>query len=76
MLHAQLAILAQKLWAWLHGNASRRVLLALVLPFAGMMTAFGIAPDTITDTVPRKTTVEEIVLQAPAPSVDAATENY
>ena len=76
MLHAQLAILAQKLRAWLHRNAPRRLLLALVLPFVGMMTAFGIAPDTITDTVSRKIIVEEIALHTPTPPADAALESY
>ena len=52
MPQARFAILAQKLSALLHGSAWRRVLLALLLlPFVGIMAAFGIAPDTITDTI-------------------------
>ena len=51
MLSARFAILAQKFSGLLHGKAPRIILLALVLPFVGMMTAFGIAPDTVTDTV-------------------------
>ena len=45
----------------------RRWALALVLPlglmFTGVLTAFGIAPNTITDTVERTQVVEAIALQ-------------
>jgi murein DD-endopeptidase MepM/ murein hydrolase activator NlpD len=64
MLHAQFAILAQKLSHWLQGKAPRRILLALVLPFVGMVAAFGIAPDTITDNVVRSSVIEELQLPA------------
>jgi murein DD-endopeptidase MepM/ murein hydrolase activator NlpD len=64
MPQARFAILAQKLSALLHGSAWRRVLLALLLPFVGIMAAFGIAPDTITDTVERSNIVEQISLPA------------
>ena len=64
MPSARFAILAQKLSALLHGSAWRRILLALLLPFFGIMAAFGIAPDTITDTVERSNVVEQIALPA------------
>jgi len=64
MPQARFAILAQKLSALLHGSVWRRVLLALLLPFVGIMAAFGIAPDTITDTVERSNIVEQISLPA------------
>ena len=75
MHHARFAILAQKLGALLHGRALRRGLLALLLPFVGIMAAFGIAPDTITDTIERTSVVEQIALPA-LPSAGDATESY
>ena len=75
MQHARFAILAQKLGALLHGSALRRGLLALLLPFVGIMAAFGIAPDTITDTIERTSVVEQIALPA-LPSAGDATESY
>ena len=75
MLQARFAILAQKLSNWIRGRWPRLILLGLVLPFAGMMTAFGIAPDTITDKVVRSNVVEELQLPASAP-VDPSAETY
>lgn len=72
---ARFAILAQKLSDWLHGSAARRVLLALVLPFVGVMAAFGIAPDTVTDTVTRESIVEELALPA-LPATNSSSETY
>lgn len=75
MLSAQFAILTQKLSGWLHSSAARRVLLALVLPFVGVMAAFGIAPDTVTDTVVRENVVEELALPA-LPVTNKPGETY
>ncbi len=75
MLAARCAILAQKLSGWCHSAALRRMLLALVLPFVGVMAAFGIAPDTITDTVTRKSIVEELALPV-LPIVTPPNETY
>jgi murein DD-endopeptidase MepM/ murein hydrolase activator NlpD len=75
MLQARFAILAQKLRDLLHGSAPRRLLLALVLPFVGIMAAFGIAPDTITDTVERTSVVEQVALPA-LPAAGDASEIY
>ncbi len=75
MPNARFAILAQKLGVLLHGSATRRVLFALLLPFFGIMAAFGIAPDTITDTIERNNVVEQIALPALPPAGDA-TESY
>ncbi len=75
MLSARFAILAQKFSSLLHGKAPRIILLALVLPFAGMMTAFGIAPDTVTDTIVRQNVVEELALPA-LPESSPAGETY
>lgn len=75
MLSARFAILAQKLSAWLHGGMARRVLLALVLPFVGVMAAFGIAPDTVIDTVPRHSVIENLNLPA-TPAGTATADTY
>ena len=75
MLQARLGILAQNLWHRLQGRWPRRILLGLVLPFVGMMAAFGIAPDTITDRVVRSSVVEELSLPA-LPVAEAATDTY
>jgi murein DD-endopeptidase MepM/ murein hydrolase activator NlpD len=40
----------------------RRGALALLLPFAGVVTAFGIAPDTVTDSIFRTEVVEDLPL--------------
>lgn len=75
MLRKRAAILAQKLGALLHGSAPRRIALALVLPFVGIMAAFGIAPDTATDTVVRSTVVEPVALP-PLPPSGGSGEAY
>lgn len=75
MPHARFAILAQKLGALLHGSALRRILLALVLPFFGIVAAFGIAPDTATDAIERSNVVEQIALPALA-ATDNSAEAY
>ena len=46
----------------LQASSIRRIALALVLPFAGVVTAFGIAPDTVTESVARTPVVEEVAL--------------
>ncbi|HUF80692.1 MAG TPA: peptidoglycan DD-metalloendopeptidase family protein, partial [Burkholderiales bacterium] len=38
-----------------------RVAVALLLPFVGIVAAFGIAPETVTETVSRKQVVQEVV---------------
>lgn len=65
MSQAQFRIVAQSLSRVLrlrHGAGVRRWALALVLPFAGVVTAFGIAPHTVTDTLERVQVIEEIAL--------------
>ena len=42
----------------------RRWALALVLPFAGVVTAFGIAPDTIAERIEQSRVVETVTLPA------------
>jgi murein DD-endopeptidase MepM/ murein hydrolase activator NlpD len=71
------AILAQKLRSLRRGDGTRRGVLlfsaAVLLPFLGTLTAFGIAPDTVTDTLERRTVIEAVTLpelQPPAPSAE------
>jgi murein DD-endopeptidase MepM/ murein hydrolase activator NlpD len=67
MPQAHFVIVAQKLAA-LAGSASfRRWTLALLLPFAGVVTAFGIAPDTIVERTEQSRVVEDVLLALPAP---------
>ena len=52
-------------------SAFRRWALALVLPFAGVVTAFGIAPDTITERIEQSRVVETLTLLPPPPATGA-----
>jgi len=77
MAQAQIAIVtqvAQNLLRILQIPAVRRVTMALVLPFAGIMAAFGIAPDTVTEELVRSTVTEVVTLQPAvlAPAQDVA----
>ena len=68
-------ILAQKLARLLIGSRLFRVGVMLVLPFLGVVAAFGIAPDTATETVTRRPVVLELALPAPA-AASNADESY
>lgn len=74
MLPAPATILAQKLKGLLHLKATKLVLLALVLPFVVVVAAFGIAPDTVTDSIERRNVVEPVALPSIASS--AETGNF
>jgi murein DD-endopeptidase MepM/ murein hydrolase activator NlpD len=63
MAQAQIVIVAQNLLRLIQTPTARRVTLALALPFAGIMAAFGIAPDTVTEDITRRTVVEAVALQ-------------
>lgn len=67
-------ILAQKIAAHLRELLLRhRVLMTLILlPCFGIVAAFGFAPETLMDRLPVNVVVEELPLNLPAPSVDAA----
>ena len=58
------AILAQKLLTPLARTGPRRVIAFLALLFLGVVAAFGIAPDTATDSIARKEIVEQLALPA------------
>jgi len=67
-------ILAQKVARLIAGSRLFRAGVAVVLPFIGVVAAFGIAPDTVTEPVPRRQVVQELVL--PAPPADTGDAGY
>ena len=67
MQQAKSAILAQNLPRLARNNKLRRLLLASVLPFIGVVAAFGIAPGTVTEKMVVSKVTEEVALpQLPA----------
>ena len=70
----KLAILAQRVVALLDAISGLRIGAATALMALGVVAAFGLAPDTTLDTVPRERIARELVLPAIAPSV--ADEAY
>lgn len=70
MRHAESGILAQNLLRLVQNGKLRRLVLAATLPFVGVMAAFGIAPDTVTDPVIINRVVEEL----PAPAFTVLDE--
>jgi len=66
------AILAQKAARLIGGSGWRRWLVALVLPFLGVVAAFGIAPNTVPDRVATTRVIQEIEL--PLPPTGVATD--
>ena len=64
MQQAHHLILAQKLRRLTSGLRLPRVAAVLLLPFIGIVAAFGIAPDTVTEPVVRKQVVQELPLPA------------
>jgi murein DD-endopeptidase MepM/ murein hydrolase activator NlpD len=62
MRKANIAILAQNLLRPVRNSRWSRLLLISVLPFIGVVAAFGIAPDTVTDKVVVSRVIEEVAL--------------
>jgi len=62
MQEAESGILAQNPGRLVHNAGFRRLMLAAVLPFLGVVAAFGIAPDTATEQITRTRVVDEVVL--------------
>ncbi|MGE5526712.1 MAG: peptidoglycan DD-metalloendopeptidase family protein [Rhodospirillaceae bacterium] len=75
MRHAESAILAQNILRLVQNGKLRRLVLAATLPFAGVMAAFGIAPDTVTDPVVINRIVEDVPLPA-LQIVDEGPQNF
>src|SRR5690349_12328063 len=69
-------ILAQKLSRLIAGSRLFRVAAMLLLPFIGVVAAFGIAPDTVTEPVVRKQVVQELTLPTPLSVGDAASDYW
>jgi murein DD-endopeptidase MepM/ murein hydrolase activator NlpD len=65
MQQQKVPILAQKLSGLMTGTKVWRVAAIVMLPFIGVVAAFGIAPDTVTEPVSRSRVVQELVLPAP-----------
>ena len=76
MRQANGVILAQKLARLLSGSRLLRIGTMLVLPFIGVVAAFGIAPDTVTDPVVQKPVVQALALPAASPRAAAADAGY
>jgi murein DD-endopeptidase MepM/ murein hydrolase activator NlpD len=65
------SIVPEKLLRLVRSKAARRTVLAAILPFVGVVAAFGIAPDTVTEKVSLKSVVEDIVLPVPSAAAPA-----
>lgn len=63
MPQAESGILAQNLLQLIRSRQVRRWILAAILPFVGVVAAFGIAPDTTTEPVVVSNVVEALALQ-------------
>jgi len=69
------AIVAQKLSDLLARRIVKRMAVGVVLPFFGIVAAFGIAPDTVTEQVATSRVVEALSLPGIAP-IDFVEEPY
>lgn len=67
MQQAKNAILAHSLLRLLHNNKIIRLISAAILPFLGVVAAFGIAPDTVTE----KPVVTKVIEEVALPALDA-----
>lgn len=70
------SILAQKLGRLMAGTRPWRLLLAVTLPFVGMVAAFGIAPGTDADPVIRSHVVQEVALPSTLSAIRLQEEGY
>jgi murein DD-endopeptidase MepM/ murein hydrolase activator NlpD len=69
------SIVAELLLRLARSTAARRIALAAVLPFVGVVAAFGIAPDTVTEKLTLQSVVEDVSLAA-TPSGSGSEEAY
>jgi len=72
MREAESGILSQNPGRLVHNNGLRRLMLAAVLPFLGVVAAFGIAPDTSTEQIVRTKVIDEVALPRVAGSADVS----
>ena len=75
-MHQAAPIVPEKLLRLAHSKGLRRAALAAVLPFVGVVAAFGIAPETVTDPIPSARIVEEVALQPVSGAAEATEETY
>src|SRR4051812_49247725 len=68
-------IVPEKLLRLVRSTAVRRAVVAAILPFIGVVAAFGIAPDTVTEKVTVQNVIEQIALPV-APVADTSDEAY
>ena len=69
-------IVPEMLSRLVRSTAVRRAVLAAILPFVGVVAAFGIAPDTVTEKVTVQSVVEQVTLPSLATAESAADEAY
>jgi murein DD-endopeptidase MepM/ murein hydrolase activator NlpD len=74
-MHQAAPIVPEKLRELARSKGLRRAGLAVVLPFVGVVAAFGIAPDTVTEQVSSTRIVEEVALE-PVSGASSAEETY
>ena len=63
-MHQAAPIVPEKLLSLARSKGLRRTALAAVLPFVGVVAAFGIAPDTVPEQLPSARVIEEVALHA------------
>jgi murein DD-endopeptidase MepM/ murein hydrolase activator NlpD len=71
----ELSIVLQTLLRLSRSTAARRTMLAAILPFVGVVAAFGIAPDTVAEKVVATPVIETLTL-APVTASAAADDTY
>lgn len=71
----ELSIVLQTLLRLSRSTAVRRTMLAAILPFVGVVAAFGIAPDTVTEKVVATPVIETLAL-APIAASATADDTY
>lgn len=71
----ELSIVLQTLLRLSRSTAARRTMLAAILPFVGVVAAFGIAPDTVTEKVVATPVIETLAL-TPITASAAADDTY
>jgi murein DD-endopeptidase MepM/ murein hydrolase activator NlpD len=62
-MHQAALIVPEKLLRLARNKTLRRAVLGAILPFVGVVAAFGIAPDTVTDSITSTRIVEEVAIE-------------
>jgi murein DD-endopeptidase MepM/ murein hydrolase activator NlpD len=72
-MHQGPTILSEKLTRLARSSGLRRAVVAAILPFVGVVAAFGIAPDTVTEKVELTRVLEHVALSPALESTSDAT---